>query len=81
MSISSNMSFFSQSNNQISSNGQAVISNNNNSLPASSNTSSAPIRTYSLMSELSESDIAEYKAENFTMGRIPRLPPPREFCF
>lgn len=35
---------------------------------------------YSSLNELNENDIKEYKSDKFTLGKIPILPPAKEFC-
>jgi hypothetical protein len=35
---------------------------------------------YSSLSDLNENDIKEYKAAQFTLGKVPMLPPAKELC-
>jgi len=38
-------------------------------------------KVYTPMNELTEDEIAAYKADTFTLYQIPERPPPRELCF
>ncbi|VDN26536.1 unnamed protein product [Gongylonema pulchrum] len=37
-------------------------------------------RNYSRMEDLSPEDLAQFKADRFEFGKVPRVPPPMELC-
>ena len=39
------------------------------------------IDVYSVLAELSSLDLELYKTDKFSLGKIPRCPPPQEMCF
>lgn len=44
-------------------------------------TQSTNADVYSALAQMSSSNLESYKMEKFTLGKIPRHPPPQELCF
>lgn len=78
---------FSQLGSQSSSSSQGFMSVNSNpqfstiqNTASSSNLQSGASYAYSAVDDLNMEEMSEFKSDEFTMGRIPNQPPPRELC-
>lgn len=78
---------FSQLGTQSSSSSQGFMSVNSNpqfstiqNTASSSNLQSGASYAYSAVDDLNMEEMSEFKSDEFTMGRIPNQPPPRELC-
>jgi hypothetical protein len=52
----------------------------NTASASSSNLQSGASYAYSAVDDLNMEEMSEFKSDEFTMGRIPNQPPPRELC-
>ena len=75
---------FSQLGSQQTTSSQAFMdlnfSSNSNSASSANLQPGPSYSAYSAMDELNGEEMNEFKSDEFTMGRIPSRPPPRELC-
>lgn len=57
-----------------------LVNSNTNNTPQGMASANAQPGIYTSINELTEEEIKEFRAEKFTLGKIPTNPPAREFC-